>query len=375
MTEEEILKNAGDTTRRAFDPIFDSEYHILNENEELEGNYLLESPDFKSFSTGLTELINLIQADFQKKQDWVQFPEMPAAADYPGKVVQFTGVTDADFTKGFFYYSTGLEWTMISVASAVEVVGRIPDWSTAKDGIIYYVTSESACYIRNSSVPGEWLNIAGGDNAAFEIVSSLPAWDAANPKMIYIAVSGDEVTTFVRSSTPGKWYQLSSNTVKAFEIVANVPAWVSAAADVIYMVPNGTTLKAYIKNVNIMGSFYSLGSESKTFEVVTVLPAWTTADENIIYFLIEDGKLIGNIKNPALTDAWYTIGGETAKIEYLDTLPDYADAEIDTLYVVNESGILSLYTKAPADGKFNALLGHEGIPIDDIDGAFNEIFN
>ena len=55
--------------------------------------------------TGLTELINLIQADFQKKQDWMQFPEMPAAADYPGKVVQFTGVTDADFTKGFFYYS------------------------------------------------------------------------------------------------------------------------------------------------------------------------------------------------------------------------------------------------------------------------------
>lgn len=57
MTEEEILKNAGDTTRRAFETIFDSEYHILNENEELEGNYLLESPDFKSFSIGLTELI------------------------------------------------------------------------------------------------------------------------------------------------------------------------------------------------------------------------------------------------------------------------------------------------------------------------------
>ena len=325
--------------------------------------------------TGLTELINLIHADFQKKQDWMQFPEMPAATDYPGKVVQFTGVTDADFTKGFFYYSTGLEWTMISVVSAVEVVGQLPDWATAKDGIIYYVTSESACYIRNASVPGEWLNIAGGDNAAFEIVSTLPAWDAANPKMIYIVVSGDEAATFVRSATPGKWYQLSDNTVKTFEIVANVPAWVSADADVIYMVPDGATLKAYIKNVNSMGSFYQLGSESKTFEIVTVLPAWTAAAENIIYFLLEDGKLIGNIKNPAVTGAWYTIGSETAKIEYVGALPSYAAAKIDTLYVVNDSDILSLYTKAPTNGKFNVLLGHEGISINDIDNAFNEIFN
>ena len=325
--------------------------------------------------TGLTELINLIQADFQKKQDWMQFPEMPVAADYPGKVVQFTGVTDADFTKGFFYYSTGLEWTVISVASAVEVVGRLPDWTTAKDGVIYYVTSESACYIRNATVPGEWFNITGGDNAAFEIVSALPAWDMANPKMIYIVVSDDEVTTFVRSANAGKWYQLSSNAVKTFEIVANVPAWLSADPDVIYMVPSGTTLIAYVKNVNHMGSFYQLGSESKVFEIVTALPAWTAADENTIYFLLVDGKLIGNIKNTALAGAWYTIGGETAKIEYLDALPAYADAEIDTLYVINESGILNLYTKAPANGKFNALFGHEGIPIRDIDRAFNVIFN
>ena len=57
MTEEEILKNAGESTSRALDIIFDSEYQILDENEELSGNYLLESPDFKSFGTGLTELL------------------------------------------------------------------------------------------------------------------------------------------------------------------------------------------------------------------------------------------------------------------------------------------------------------------------------
>ena len=72
--------------------------------------------------TGLTELINLIQADFQKKQDWLQFPEMPDPALYTGKVVQYTGITDPlTFTKGFFYYSTGLEWAMVNTASAVEM--------------------------------------------------------------------------------------------------------------------------------------------------------------------------------------------------------------------------------------------------------------
>ena len=57
MTEEELLKNAGDMTKRALGKLLDSEYHILNELEELSDNYLIESPDFKSFDTGLTELM------------------------------------------------------------------------------------------------------------------------------------------------------------------------------------------------------------------------------------------------------------------------------------------------------------------------------
>lgn len=57
MTEEELFRNAGDATRRSLDRVLDSEYHILDEDENLSGNYLLESPDFKSFNTGLTELM------------------------------------------------------------------------------------------------------------------------------------------------------------------------------------------------------------------------------------------------------------------------------------------------------------------------------
>lgn len=176
--------------------------------------------------TGLTELINLIQADFQKKQDWIQFPEMPAAADYPGKVVQFTGVTDADFTKGFFYYSTGLEWTMINVASAVEVVDQLPNWAFAKDGIIYYVTSESACYIRNASVPGEWLSIvAGGDNnKSFEIVATLPAWDVADPDILYLIPDENGLLSAYKKDPDhtGRFFELSGSDTITMEDIKNI---------------------------------------------------------------------------------------------------------------------------------------------------------
>lgn len=174
--------------------------------------------------TGLTELINLIQADFQKKQDWMQFPEMPAAADYPGKVVQFTGVTDADFTKGFFYYSTGLEWTMISAASAVEVVDQLPDWAFAKDGIIYYVTSEPACYIRNSSVPDKWYNITGDDSKSFETVATLPAWDAADPDILYLVPDENGLLSAYKKDPDhtGRFFELSGNDPIIMEDIKNI---------------------------------------------------------------------------------------------------------------------------------------------------------
>ena len=174
--------------------------------------------------TGLTELINLIQADFQKKQDWMQFPEMPAAADYPGKVVQFTGATGADFTKGFFYYSTGLEWTMISVASAVEVVDQRPDWSFAKDGIIYYVTSEPACYIRSASVPDKWYNITGDDSKSFEIVATLPAWDAADPDILYLVSDENGLLSAYKKDPDhtGRFFELSGNDTITMEDIKNI---------------------------------------------------------------------------------------------------------------------------------------------------------
>ena len=261
---------------------------------------------------GLTELINLIQADFQKKQDWIQFPEMPAAADYPGKVVQFTGVTDVDFTKGFFYYSTGLEWTMISVASAVEVVDQLPDWSIAKDGIIYYVTSEPACYTRNTSVPGEWFNITNDDSKSFEIVATLPAWDAADPMLIYMvpATDGSTVTGYIKDvNTTDKFYQLGGSSVKSFELVVTLPSYADASPDTLYLVINGTKLVGYVKDVNTVGQFFELGAApDPAFEIVDTLPQWADADPSTIYFKADGNVLTGYIKKTETIGTWCTLG-------------------------------------------------------------------
>lgn len=328
--------------------------------------------------TGLTELINLIQADFQKKQDWMQFPEMPAAADYPGKVVQFTGVTDADFTKGFFYYSTGLEWTMISVASAVEVVDQLPDWIFAKDGIIYYVTSEPACYIRNASVPGEWFSITGDDSKSFEIVATLPAWDAADPMLIYMvpATDGSTVIGYIKdANTIGKFYQLGGSSVKSFELAMTLPSYADASPDILYLVINGTKLVGYVKDVNTVGQFFELGATlDSAFEIVDTLPAWASASVDKIYFLKDGYKLFGYIKNEA--GDWYMFGS-SGGTEQVTVLPAWNDADPDILYLVpDENGLLSAYKKDPDHaGKFFELSGNDTITMEDIANIFDEVFN
>lgn len=280
---------------------------------------------------GLTELINLIQADLQKKQDWVQFTEMPDATLYHGKVIQYTGISNADYTKGLFYYSNGLEWIGISVASAVETVAVLPAWSEGKDGIIYYVTSESACYVR-SSTEGEWLPIAGGDSKSFEIVASLPAYDAADPKIIYMVVGDDyTVTGYIKSGTAGKFYQLGGGSVSGFKVVTVLPDWSTADANLLYLVPDGKYIIGYVKNPNETDEFWQLGSDALApFEVGATLPAWSTAKADKIYFVKTPGKkeLKGYVKNED-EGGWNKFGQPTVIIQ---KYPDSEHYDPDAVY-------------------------------------------
>lgn len=326
--------------------------------------------------TGLTELINLIQADFQKKQDWMQFPEMPDATLYHGKVVQFTGITDATYTKGFFYYSNGLEWVNIAISNAVEICAVLPLWDDAKAGIIYYVTPESACYIKGSE-RDTWLSITGGNSKSFVITATLPTWDVASSMLIYMvpAADGSSVTGYIKDvNTVGKFYQLGGGSVKSFELVMTLPSYADADPDVLYLVINGTKLAGYVKDVNTAGQFFELGAAPEpAFEIVDALPAWASASADKIYFLKDGSKLFGYIKNEA--GEWFTFGS-SGGIEQVTVLPAWYAADPDILYLVpDENGLLSAYKKdTTISGKFFELSGNDAITMGDIEDIFDDVF-
>lgn len=261
--------------------------------------------------TGLTELINLIQADFQKKQDWTQFTKMPDATLYTGKVVQYTGISNNTYAKGHFYYSNGFTWVYIAISDAVEVCAVLPPWDEASVGLIYYVTSESACYIRGSETD-EWLNIAGGESTSFEIVDELPAWEAADPKIIYMVPATDNstVTGYIKdANTTDSFYQLGAATETAFEIVDELPDYESASADKIYFVrdsQNNYKFTGLIKDETIDDwcDISSLG----TFELVGAIPPYERADPNVLYLVVDGTKITGYVKNIDVSGQFYTLG-------------------------------------------------------------------
>lgn len=280
--------------------------------------------------TGLIELVNLLYAEFQKKQDWMQFPEMPAASSYVGKVVQYTGTTDNDFTKGYFYYSNGVSWAQVNVMSAVVICKTmLPDWGLADPGLIYYVTSENKAYVRDNETEGNWFDLSGGEGAsAFLIVASLPLWTDADPNKIYLLVESDgsTVTAYVKSTTIGKYYQLGGGADA--QIVSVLPVWAAAKDNTVYYVINGTKLDGYVKNGSTQNAWYEIGGAS--FKVVTTLPTWLSADATTIYFVpSERGTLTGYIKNTDETGKFYQLGSEAlAKIKkYPDSVHYDKNAE------------------------------------------------
>lgn len=77
------------------------------------------------------ELIGSTDIDISGKQDTMQFSTMPnASADYLGKIVQYTGTTDANYTNGYFYVCVGTTENDVTTYSWSNVdVQNIPDLS------------------------------------------------------------------------------------------------------------------------------------------------------------------------------------------------------------------------------------------------------
>lgn len=56
------------------------------------------------------ELINLLKADLAKKQDIIQFTELPPPEQAVGRCYEYVGETTMQLTNGHIYHSDGFVW-------------------------------------------------------------------------------------------------------------------------------------------------------------------------------------------------------------------------------------------------------------------------
>lgn len=136
---------------------------------------------------GTQDLINLIKADLDLKQNLLQFAAMPNYADYIGKIVQYTGKTNEQFTMGHFYKSNGFSWYEIYSSITIkdfELVDALPALEDAEWNIMYFL-ADKKFHTLKSYVRGDDQYYEVGTTKSWEIVDAIPDWNKANPNVIY----------------------------------------------------------------------------------------------------------------------------------------------------------------------------------------------
>lgn len=172
-------------------------------------------PDIKYLGVeGLQALMVLAQNDISKKSDKMQFLEMPNAAQYAGKVVQYVGPTDTVFTRSHFYYSNGTRWSEEDPSSSeqntqLEIVTTLPTWAEANPGIIYVLkdtaTSTMGLFLKDTAHLNVFYTVESGGN--FVVVATLPQWSDAKLNTIYFKADGNVLTGYIKKAgTIGAWY-------------------------------------------------------------------------------------------------------------------------------------------------------------------------
>lgn len=119
---------------------------------------------------GLNELVTLFKNDISKKQDIIQYIELPDPVRNVGKIFQYIGADTIAYKKGNFYYSNGLSWQLLNLgeggeaASSFEVVTALPMWEDADVSTLYFVVGDTNVlkgYIKNPATTDKWYTIGG----------------------------------------------------------------------------------------------------------------------------------------------------------------------------------------------------------------------
>ena len=167
---------------------------------------------------GTQELINLIKADFAKKQDIIQFTEMPSPVECVGRDYQYVGETNMHFQNGHFYHSNGFTWSEV---------------------------------------------YKGLDGKTWQLIDSLPPYDSADFETMYF-VYNDEGSVQGYIKGPEKMEPIS--TTHTWKIVSGLPAWEDARVDTMYLVNADNKIEVYIKNPEESDKWYSLKLKAKVWQ-------------------------------------------------------------------------------------------------------------
>ena len=173
--------------------------------------------------TTTQELINLIKADFAKKQDIIQFLEMPSPVTYIGRTIEYVGETNLQFTNGHFYHSNGFVWEEV---------------------------------------------YKGQDGKTWGIFDTLPSYSDADFDTIYFVKQGDMITGWVKSDTQMEPITSTSS----WQLVTSLPSWSTAKNDVLYLVLNGSTLTGCVKNPDVTDEWYEMGGGKTNFNELDNIP-------------------------------------------------------------------------------------------------------
>lgn len=173
--------------------------------------------------TSTQELINLIKADFAKKQDIIQFTEMPSPVECVGRDYQYVGETTMEFTNGHYYHSNGFVWEEV---------------------------------------------YKGLDGKTWGIFDTLPSYSSADFDTLYFVRQGDMLVGWVKGETQMEPVTSTSS----WQLVTSLPLWATAKNDVLYLVLENNTLKGYVKNPNTIDEWYEMGGGKTNFNELDNTP-------------------------------------------------------------------------------------------------------
>lgn len=175
--------------------------------------------------TATLELCNMIKADLAKKQDIIQFVEMPCYVEYTGRIIQYVGESTPKLIRGHFYHSNGFAWNEVydGEGGGTQIVDILPPASAAEYNKIYLTVNEHnevKAFLKKDENSYYPLTV----DSNFLVVANLPSWEDAREDRMYFIVDGDKVSMYLKNpDVVDAFFELTGGGASNFNELENTP--------------------------------------------------------------------------------------------------------------------------------------------------------